>query len=110
MTPIVESIERKLSPRYNVRPICLLVRTLLLLASMTVAISFPYFGILMTLVGAVINVSNSVLMPCACFLRMFHGRGVPRVEVGIIVAILLLSIGVAVMGTYTSMKDMLNKF
>ncbi|KAI4340121.1 hypothetical protein MLD38_024989 [Melastoma candidum] len=109
-TPIVESIERSLPPKCNVRPIRLLVRTLLLLASLTVAISFPYFGILMALVGAVINVSGSVLMPCACFLRMFRSHGLPRVEVGIIVAILVFSMGVAVMGTYTSVKEMVGKF
>ncbi|KAI4365401.1 hypothetical protein MLD38_021387 [Melastoma candidum] len=109
-TPIVESIERSLPPKYNIRPICLLMRTLLLLTSLTVAILLPFFGILMALVGAVINVSNSVLMPCACFLRMFRSHGLPRIEVGIIVVILVFSIGVAVTGTYTSVKEMLGKF
>ena len=64
--PIANAIESCLPRYYNIKLICIFLRTLLVDSTIIVALVFPFFGILMALVGAILNITVSIILPCLC--------------------------------------------
>lgn len=105
--PIVNAIETRFSCYYNKRVFSLLIRTSLVLSTVIVALAIPLFGYLMSLVGAFLSVTASLLLPCLCYLKI---SGIYRrigYELMIIVSIILLGIAVVILGTYTALLQIL---
>ncbi|GJZ80521.1 amino acid transporter AVT1I-like protein [Tanacetum coccineum] len=105
VTPIVESIEERFLSVYNTRKFSLLIRTALVFSTVMVALALPFFGYLMSLVGAFLSVTASIILPCLCYLKIsgiYLRIGLEFVIIGFIV---LIGILVAVVGTYTSLVD-----
>lgn len=105
MTPIANGIENSLPKNWNNKFIFIFIRTLLLISTVVLAIVFPYFDTLMALVGAVLCVIMSILLPCICYLKIFRLYQKCCVEVGIIGCIIVMGVAVGVLGTYTSVKE-----
>nr|XP_043606612.1 amino acid transporter AVT1I-like isoform X2 [Erigeron canadensis]XP_043606613.1 amino acid transporter AVT1I-like isoform X2 [Erigeron canadensis] len=105
VTPIVNSIEQRFMSFYNTRRFSILIRTALVISTVIVALALPFFGYLMSLVGAFLSVTASIILPCLCYLKIsgiYRRMGLEVVVIGFIVFIGIL---VAVVGTYVSLKD-----
>ncbi|TVU14240.1 hypothetical protein EJB05_37695 [Eragrostis curvula] len=103
VTPIAAAIEDRIrAARGASVPAAVAVRTLLVLSTVAVALAVPFFGYLMALVGSLLSVGASMLLPCACYVRLF---GTPRraAEAAAVVAIVALGSLVVVAGTYDSL-------
>lgn len=109
ITPIANAIESRLPNYYNIRPICMLIRTLLVTSTVIVALVFPFFGLLMALVGAILNVTVSILLPCLCYLKISGSSQKWGFEVLMIVGIIVMAISVGVMGTYSSIREIVRQ-
>jgi len=103
--PIANAIESRLPRYYNIKLICIFLRTLLLVSTVIVALVFPFFGILMALVGAILNIIVSIILPCLCYLKISRGYQKWGFEVLIIVVIMINAVSIGVIGTYVSLKD-----
>ncbi|XP_044374764.1 amino acid transporter AVT1I-like [Triticum aestivum] len=86
------------------------VSTALLVSTVAVASMVPFFGFLMSFIGSFLSVIATVFFPCLCYLKIYRAKGLRRVEVAAIVAILLLGAFVAITGTYTSLLDIIGTF
>jgi vesicular inhibitory amino acid transporter len=65
----------------------------------------------MSFTGSSLNVIVAVLFPCLSYLKIYVPRsGVHRFEVVAIVGILLVGVCVAVVGTYTSVHQIIGTF
>ncbi|XP_043724890.1 amino acid transporter AVT1I-like [Telopea speciosissima] len=104
ITPIAAAIEDWF-PFRNSRPISLLIRTVLLISNVVVALTIPFFAYLMAFIGAFLSVVVSLLLPCICYLKIFKSSRSFNLELVIICGILVLGIIVAVLGTYTSLRQ-----
>ncbi|KAI7732058.1 hypothetical protein M8C21_013746, partial [Ambrosia artemisiifolia] len=105
VTPIVNTIEERFLSVYNARKFSILIRTTLVMSTVVVALALPLFGYLMSLVGAFLSVTASVILPCLCYLKIsgtYRRFGLESVLIGFIVFIGVL---VAIVGTYTSLAD-----
>ncbi|KAI3503321.1 hypothetical protein L1887_31761 [Cichorium endivia] len=105
VTPIVETLEERFLSFYNTRKFSILIRTTLVISTVIVALSLPFFGYLMSLVGAFLSVTASIILPCLCYLKIsgsYRRFGLESVSIGLIV---LIGIVVAVVGTYTALVD-----
>ncbi|XP_071694136.1 amino acid transporter AVT1I-like [Rutidosis leptorrhynchoides] len=110
VTPIVESIEERFLSYYNTRKFSMLIRTALVISTVIVALVLPFFAYLMSLVGAFLSVTASIIMPCLCYLKIsgsYRRFGVEMVVCGFIVFIGIL---VAVVGTYSALGDIVRNF
>ena len=107
--PIANAIESRLPRYYNSKLICIFLRTLLLVSTIIVALVFPFFGILMALVGAILNITVSIILPCLCYLKISRGYQKWGFEVLIIVVIMINAVSIGVIGTYFSLKDVIKK-
>jgi vesicular inhibitory amino acid transporter len=108
ISPIADAFEMNLPSKWNSKPIGILIRSLLLVSTVVVALVFPYFESLMALVGAILCVTVSILLPCVCYLkiyRLFQKKF--DVELLIIGSIMVMAVAVGVMGTYASVKERL---
>ncbi|KAA8547983.1 hypothetical protein F0562_004412 [Nyssa sinensis] len=107
VTPIVNAIENRLQSCYNKGPLGLLVRTTLVISSVIVALAVPFFGYLMSLVGAFLSVTASILLPCLCYLKISGTYQRLGFELVVIGGITLLGISTAIIGTYTSLVQII---
>ncbi|OVA08994.1 Amino acid transporter [Macleaya cordata] len=101
VAPIVTAIENSLPRNYNNLPMSLMVRTMLLISTVLVALAVPFFGALMSLVGASLSATASLILPCICYLKIMKDVAACRrwgLELVMIVAILLMGVSVIVSG------------
>lgn len=116
VTPLAAAVEERLlaaaaagggSKRRSV--VSVLIRTLLVVSTVAVALAVPFFGHLMALVGSLLSVMASMLLPCVFYLKIFGVARCGRAEVALIAAIIALGSLVAVTGTYSSLKKIVHE-
>ncbi|CAN6198225.1 unnamed protein product [Urochloa humidicola] len=90
------------------RPVSIAIRTALVVGTTVAALAVPLFGFgyVTMLTGALMCSSVIMLMPCACYLKIssMTSRKVARFERVACVGIIVLAVGIAVVGTYISLK------
>ncbi|XP_026378187.1 amino acid transporter AVT1I-like [Papaver somniferum] len=109
-TPIVNAIESSSGINHNNKSISLLIRTIFLVSSVTVALAIPFFGYLMSLVGAFLSATASIIIPCLCYLKIMGTYRRWGYELVTIIGIILMGISVVVIGTYTSLEQISSEF
>ncbi|KAM3305994.1 amino acid transporter AVT1J [Capsicum chacoense] len=107
MTPIINRFEEHLQYCCNKKSLSYLTRTILVISSVIVALTIPFFGYLMSLVGAFLSVTTSILLPCSCYLKITGTHRKLNFELVIIGFTMLIGIIIFVTGTYTSMADII---
>ena len=108
--PIAEAIEAKL-PFAERRLTRVLISTAVLASTVVVASTVPFFGYLMSFTGSSLNVVVAVLFPCLSYLKIYMPRsGIHHCEVAAIIGVLVIGVCVAVVGTYTSMQQIIGTF
>lgn len=109
VTPVATAIEEKLLAG-NKRSLNMLIRTFIVISTVIVALTVPFFGHLMALVGSLLSVMASMLLPCICYLKIFRTARCSRAEVALIVMIIVLGSLVAASGTYSSLQKIIHEF
>ncbi|CAL9194371.1 amino acid transporter AVT1I-like [Musa acuminata AAA Group] len=110
MSPISGAIEQQLAlcrGRMPGKMPSLLIRTLLLCGTVVIALAIPFFAYLMAFVGSFLSVVVSVLFPCLCYLKIHGVSQVRRLELVNILGIVVVGSLVAVIGTYSSLRDII---
>ena len=105
--PILDATENWFPSDYSKSPLRFVMKTSLVISTIVVALALPFFGYLMSIVGACLSVTASILLPCLCYLKIsgtFRRFGFELVIIG---GIMLMSILVAVLGTYTSLVQLI---
>ncbi|WJX80682.1 hypothetical protein P8452_63648 [Trifolium repens] len=105
-TPITNALKDLLPSTYkNNKMTNIIVSTVLVISTVIVALSVPFFGSLMSLVGAFLSVTASILLPCLCYLRISGTYRKFGFETFAIVVIILVAIVMGISGTYTSVVE-----
>ncbi|KAL6639910.1 hypothetical protein ACP70R_022220 [Stipagrostis hirtigluma subsp. patula] len=113
VTPIAMAVEERIFREAAAVSACaetamsVTLRTVLVLSTVAVALSVPYFGYLMALVGSLLSVGLCMLLPCVCYVRLFWPPR--RAEVAVAVVIVAIGSLVAVTGTYSSLVQIIRK-
>lgn len=105
VTPIVNALESSplmCSPRKGFR---VLIRVGLVLSTVVVALTVPFFGYLMSLVGAFFSITASVIVPCLCYLKMSGLYRRLEIKSGMIYGIVGGGGAVLVVGTYVALQE-----
>ncbi|XP_024923210.3 amino acid transporter AVT1I isoform X1 [Ziziphus jujuba] len=106
ITPIASAIEDNFVFR-NSQLISILIRTLLVISTVFVALVVPFFGYIMAFIGAFLSVTVSLLLPCLCYLKINKAARNFGFQLIIILGILVAGSFVGVVGTYTSLKQLI---
>ncbi|KAK4419048.1 Amino acid transporter AVT1D [Sesamum alatum] len=109
ITPVALGIE-ELLPAAQLRShaMSVLIRTILVVSTLVVALAVPYFGSMMALIGSLLVMLVSVILPCACYMRIDNGR---LTKLQITGCYLIMTVGVicAVVGTYSAITRIADK-
>ncbi|KAL8530670.1 hypothetical protein ACS0TY_007637 [Phlomoides rotata] len=107
LKPIVDTIEtqfQSLGGRRRRRCYSILTRTILVGSTTIVALTIPFYGPLMSLVGAFTVVAILILFPCLCYLKISGKLGFESL---IIVFTVLMGLLVLLIGTYASLAEII---
>ncbi|XP_076910846.1 amino acid transporter AVT1C-like [Bidens hawaiensis] len=85
-----------------------LIRTTLVASTLVVALTFPFFGLVMSLIGSLLTMLVSLIFPCGCFLRIVKGN-VARFQVSLCVLIIAIGIVSPMFGTYTRLSEIVQQ-
>ncbi|CAH9088841.1 unnamed protein product [Cuscuta epithymum] len=108
--PLVNATENMLASHCSKKSHSLLVRISLVISTVIVALAIPLFGYLMSLVGACFSIAASVLLPCLCFLKISGIYSRLKLEMFIISTIVVMGVLIMVVGTYTSIQEIIGHF
>ncbi|XP_075663637.1 amino acid transporter AVT1I-like isoform X1 [Castanea sativa] len=103
VTPIVNAIKSWFPHQYNKRMFGLLISTSLVISTVIVALTIPFFATLMSLAGALLSSTVSIILPCLCYLKISGCHRKTGWEMVVICFIILMGFALAISGTYTSL-------
>ncbi|KAJ1265960.1 hypothetical protein BS78_08G114000 [Paspalum vaginatum] len=106
MTPVALSIEEALPKKMQTYLVGMSVRTCLVISTVAVALLFPYFALVMALLGSVFTMLVALILPCACYLSIKKGA-VPLWEMMLCIIIITIGVVCACIGSYTSINQMI---
>ena len=116
LQPVVNAAEGWFPKHRKNRYFKIIVRTLLVISQVFVALVVPFFGYLMTLVGAFLSLSASITIPCLCYLKITSRNDNYKsnyrfrlVERSFIWGIVCFSLLIMVTGTYTSIINIVKE-
>ncbi|XP_058740838.1 amino acid transporter AVT1I-like [Vicia villosa] len=108
--PITDALKKLLPKKFkNNRMTNIFLSTVLLTSSVFVTLALPFFGSLMSLVGAFLTVTASILLPCLCYLKISGIYRKFEFETIVIVVIILVAIVMGISGTYTSVVELVQE-
>ncbi|XP_020203730.1 amino acid transporter AVT1I [Cajanus cajan] len=105
--PIADVIENKWL-FCKKKPISILIRTTLVVGTVLMALFMPFFGYIMAFIGASFSVAISLLFPCICYLKINKAARQFGWEFIVIIVILIIGTFIGILGTYLSMKNIVN--
>ncbi|XP_028761508.1 amino acid transporter AVT1A-like [Neltuma alba] len=110
MNPLARSVEELLPTEVSNSKWCFVIlRTSLVISTVCVAFLIPFFGLVMALIGSLLSILVSVVVPASCFLKI-AGRRAPKTQVAVSVGVIAFGIGSGVLGTYSSVSRILDYY
>lgn len=80
-----------------------------MISTAAVALTFPFFGYVMEFIGSFLSISVSILFPCFCYLKLKKGYKSLGLEVVVIGMIIGMGFFVAVVGMFTSVREIVKQ-
>ncbi|XP_074566725.1 amino acid transporter AVT1C-like [Curcuma longa] len=107
--PFAMSLEELIPPnRMKTFLYPIMIRTALVLSTLCVALSVPFFGLVMALVGSSLTMLVSLILPCVCFLSILR-RKVTRTQGLLCILIITIGVSSSVCGTISSLSKIIDK-
>ncbi|XP_062106646.1 amino acid transporter AVT1I-like [Humulus lupulus] len=107
VTPIIDAVKNGFPCFLNKRFFGLIIGIALVISSVIVALLVPFFASLMSLVGAFLSVTASIIIPCLCYLKISGIYRTFNSEMVLVAITILMGVAVTIIGTYTSVLDIL---
>ncbi|KAL9388519.1 hypothetical protein Peur_017124 [Populus x canadensis] len=104
MSPVALSLEELIPSNHmksHMYAIC--IRTALVISTLLVALSIPFFGLVMSLIGSLLTMLVTLILPCACFLSILRGKAT-RFQIAVCIIIIAVGVVSSVFGTRSSLS------
>ncbi|XP_028208092.1 amino acid transporter AVT1C-like isoform X1 [Glycine soja] len=85
-----------------------LIRTALVVSTLLVGLSVPFFGLVMSLTGSLLTMFVSLILPAACFLSIRGGR-ITRFQVSLCVTIIAVGVVSSCFGSYSALYEIIEE-
>ncbi|XP_062095294.1 amino acid transporter AVT1J-like [Humulus lupulus] len=109
VTPIVDEVKRCLPNYLSHKFSGMIIGTTILITNVVVALTVPFFALLMSLVGALVSVTTAITFPCLCYFKISGNYRRFGYETVVLLSIMMMGIAVAICGTYTALLDIIRK-
>ncbi|KAL8247571.1 hypothetical protein R6Q59_008787 [Mikania micrantha] len=109
ISPVAMSLEELIPSNHMKSHIySILIRTGLVFSTLVVALAIPFFGLVMSLIGSLMTMLVTLIMPCLCFMSILKGKLTPF-QVSFCVLIIVVGTVSSAIGTYTSLLDIIEQ-
>ncbi|KAK7406145.1 hypothetical protein VNO78_07765 [Psophocarpus tetragonolobus] len=110
MNPLARSLEELLPDIVSSTYWCfILLRAALVASTVCAAFLIPFFGFVMALIGSLASILVSVVMPTLCFMKIV-GKKATYTQVGLSVVIAVFGVISGILGTYSSVLNILKSY
>lgn len=109
ITPLTMSLEELLPPNQQKYSNIVMLRSALVVSTLLIALSVPFFGLVMALVGSLLTMLVTYILPCACFLAILR-RKVSWHQVAVCSFIIVVGVCCACVGTYSSLSKIIQNY
>ncbi|KAJ4704645.1 vacuolar amino acid transporter 1-like [Melia azedarach] len=109
LTPIALSLEELLpSEQLQSYTVSIIIRTLIVISTLIVALTLPYFGIVMSLIGSLLAMLITLIFPCLCYVKILNGK-LSTLKVTVCFVTIIVGIVCACVGTYSALARIATK-
>ncbi|KAL5709977.1 Amino acid transporter avt1c [Ranunculus cassubicifolius] len=107
MSPVALSLEELIpANRMKSHMYAILIRTALVISTLIVALIIPFFGLLMALIGSLLTMLVTLILPCACFLSILRGK-VTRFQASLCTLIIIVGVIASIFGTISALTKII---
>ncbi|KAE8713897.1 Transmembrane amino acid transporter family protein isoform 3 [Hibiscus syriacus] len=104
MSPVAMSLE-ELIPSSHLKShiYAILIRTSLVISTLIVGLTIPFFGLVMSLIGSLLTMLVTLILPPACYLSILRGK-VTRFQATLCIMVIAVGVVSSVFGTYSALS------
>ncbi|KAE8670677.1 putative NBS type disease resistance protein [Hibiscus syriacus] len=84
----------------------IVIRTLLVISTLLVGLSVPFFGLVLSLIGSLLTMLVALILPPACYLSILRGK-VSRIQAAVCIIIIAVGVVSSVIGTYSALTKII---
>lgn len=109
MSPVAMSLEELIpSSNSKSRIYAIMIRTALVISTLLVGLSIPFFGLVMSLIGSFLTMLVAFILPCLCFLSILRKK-VTKIQIALCVVIIIVGVVSLAMGTYSALLSIVEE-
>ncbi|KAF8080304.1 hypothetical protein N665_0957s0005 [Sinapis alba] len=109
LSPVALSLEELIPSRHNKSHwYAIAIRTALVFSTLLVGLAIPFFGLVMSLIGSLLTMLVTLILPPACFLSIVR-RKVTRTQMMLCVLIIIVGAISSVIGSYSALSQIIEK-
>ncbi|XP_065031739.1 amino acid transporter AVT1C-like isoform X2 [Musa acuminata AAA Group] len=109
LTPLALSLEELIPSNQSKSHLyAIMIRTTLVLSTLLVALSVPFFGLVMAFIGSLLTMLVTLIFPCACFLSILRHK-VTRIQGLFCIIIITIGVVSSIVGTVSSISKIVDK-
>ncbi|KAI4370666.1 hypothetical protein MLD38_018990 [Melastoma candidum] len=107
MTPVAMSLEELIPSSHRKSYVySILIRTALVMSTLIVGLSIPFFGLVMSLIGSLLTMLVTLILPPVCYLSIARGK-VPPVQVALCCLTVAVGAVSSVFGSYSALSKII---
>ncbi|RCV21731.1 hypothetical protein SETIT_4G161300v2 [Setaria italica] len=107
--PLAMSLEELLPTNQQKYSNIIMLRSALVVSTLLIALSVPFFGLVMALVGSLFAMLVTYILPCACFLAILKTK-VGWHQIAACSFIIVVGVCCACVGTYSSLSRIIQNY
>ncbi|CAI8604133.1 unnamed protein product [Vicia faba] len=105
ISPVAMSLEELIPSNHSKSYLfSIFIRTGLVFSTLVIGLSVPFFGLVMSLIGSLLTMLVTLILPCVCYLRILRGK-VTRLQSGLCIAIIIVGVVCSSVGTYSALSE-----
>ncbi|KAG8493302.1 hypothetical protein CXB51_010836 [Gossypium anomalum] len=104
MSPVAMSLE-ELIPSTHLKShiYAIIIRTSLVISTLIVGLTIPFFGLVMSLIGSLLTMLVTLILPPACYLSILRGK-VTRIQRTLCIMVITVGLVSSAFGTYSALS------
>ncbi|KAH1064620.1 hypothetical protein J1N35_029607 [Gossypium stocksii] len=104
MSPVAMSLE-ELIPSTHLKShiYAIIIRTSLVISTLIVGLTIPFFGLVMSLIGSLLTMLVTLILPPACYLSILRGK-VTRIQRTLCIMVITVGVASSAFGTYSALS------
>ncbi|KAM0845942.1 hypothetical protein ACQ4PT_056016 [Festuca glaucescens] len=109
ITPLAMSLEELLPQSQQKYSNIIILRSALVISTLIVALLVPFFALVMALIGSLLSMLVTYILPCACFLAILKKK-VTWYQAAVCSFIIVVGVTCACVGTYSSISGIIQNY